>query len=62
MPGLPAEGDSPGCEDVVTLDTLGGHFVLEAGNAVDIFVVGNYEGLGSHLKKTNSESGLNEGR
>ena len=37
----------------MTLDTLGGHFVLEAGDAVDIFVVGNNEGLGSHLNKTN---------
>ena len=53
MPGLSSEGDSSRGEDIVTLDTLGGHFVLEAGDAVDIFVVGNNEGLGSHLNKTN---------
>ena len=57
MPGLASEGDSSGGENIVTLDTLGGHLVLKTGNAVDIFVVGNNEGLGSNLTTTNIESG-----
>ena len=51
MPRLPPEGDSTLGEDSLALDTPGGHAVLEAGDAVNILVIRDNEGLRSHLPK-----------
>jgi len=52
VPGLPAEGDAAGGEHTLALGALRRHLVLKAGNAVDVFVVWNDEGLCTNLKNS----------
>ena len=50
MPWLTPEGDPTRGEHLLTLCTLSSYTVLKTGHAVNIFVIGDDEGLGPHLK------------
>ena len=50
MPRFIPKSDSTRGQNLLTFDTFCGNFVLKTGDAVNIFIIGNYEGLGSNLK------------
>ena len=50
MPRFISKSDSTRGQNLLTFDTFCGNFVLKTGDAVNIFIIGNYEGLGSNLK------------
>ena len=59
MPRFISKSDSTWGQNLLTFDTFCGNFVLKTGDAVNIFIIGNYEGLGSNLKdKWNYEMDL----